>query len=254
MIKLENVSFKYKKRTVTDSISMTLECGEICSVIGANGSGKTTLLRLISRLLTPQSGNIEIDGKNIGEYSTKEYAKKVSLLPQSRPIPAVTVYDYVAGGRYPYLGFSGKLSVKDTDAVEKAVSLTGIHFLIDKKLTELSGGERQRVYFAQILAQDTPYVLLDEPGTHLDIMNLAETENLMSALRERGKGIISVSHDLSSAIKNSDRILVLEDGKAMFFGTPREAIDKGITEAVFGVRCYEQTVDGETEYFFRRIK
>ena len=252
MIKVNNISFGYKRKKILSGVSLTVEGGELCSVIGVNGSGKTTLLRILARALAPIDGSVEVCGKGASEYTQKDYAKLISYLPQQRYVPSATVYDYVSAGRYPYLGFSGRLTAKDEKAIENAVGLTGIGELLDKRLTELSGGELQRVYFAQLLTQGTPFILLDEPATHLDVSNLADTEELILSLRQSGRGIVSVSHDLSSALRLSDKLLVLDGGSAAFYGTPSEALSSGVIERVFGVRVFEQTIDGEIEYFFKK--
>lgn len=252
MIKANDLTFGYKSGTVLRGVSLTLSEGELCSVIGANGSGKTTLIRLLARLSAPREGSIEIDGKSAADYTQKEYARKVSLLPQERTFPTVTVSDLIASGRYPYLGFSGKFGDSDIRALDRAVSLTGTEAFLSKKVTELSGGERQRVAFALLLAQDTPYILLDEPSTHLDLRGASETDRLIQSLKEDGKGILSVSHDLSSALKYSDKLLILDGGCVAFYGTPYGAIESGAIEKAFGVTCVKYTDGGETEYFFKK--
>ena len=254
MIKVENISFSYKKHKILDEISLNVEKGELCSVIGINGSGKSTLIRLLGRTLSPSSGSIEVDGTSSVLFSPKDYAKKVSRLPQSRDIPAVSAADFIVGGRYPHLGFSGRLSEDDLTALDKAVKLTYTEHLLHKPLRELSGGERQRVYFAMILAQDTPYVLLDEPATYLDASGRLELYRLINMLKKDGKGVLSVSHDLSFALTSSDKLLLLDKGKAAFYGNPNDKDPIPSIEAVFGVKCIKCTADSETEYFFKEFE
>ena len=251
MIKINELVFGYKKKNVINGISFTLERGELCSLIGTNGSGKTTLIRLIDRSLTPRGGSVTVDSILAADHSAKEYARKISRLPQSRGVPSVSVADLIAGGRYPYLGFSGKLTENDIQKLNAAIELTDTAHLLSRDMRELSGGERQRVYFAMLLAQDTPYVLLDEPATFLDVAAQIELYSLIKKLKDMGKGILSVSHDLSFALKYSDKILLLENGKAAFYGTPSDPELLASIEKVFGVRCLEQVVDGEKEYFFK---
>ena len=252
MINAQNISFSYKTKTILDGISLTLEKGELCSIIGVNGSGKTTLIRLLGRSLVPSCGTIEVDGRASRLYSPKDFEKKISRLPQSRELPISSVADFIASGRYPYLGFSGKLSESDICALDKAVELTDTAHLLNKSMRELSGGERQRVYFAMLLAQDTPYVLLDEPVTYLDAPGRIELYELIQMLKDEGKGILSVSHDLSFALAHSDKLLLLENGRAAFYGSPDDTKLIPSLERVFGIKCIQCNVEGETEYFFKK--
>lgn len=252
MIEVKDLTFSYGRTPVLFGLSFTLAPGELFSVIGANGCGKTTLLSVLARMLPDFGGSITVDGRDIVSYSSREYARKVSLLSQERQTPEMTVADYVAAGRYPYVGFSGRMSSDDEEAVDRAVRATNIGSFLSKRLGELSGGERQRVYFALLMAQDTTYVLLDEPSSHLDVPSAIAVNETVTAMRQSGKGIISVSHDLSSALKYSDRILLLRDGRAAFLGSPADAVTSGEIEKAFGVRCYPVTVDGEPEYLFKK--
>ena len=251
MIKVCDLSFGYKNHKILGGISLTLEAGELCSVIGVNGSGKTTLIKLLGRLLTPDSGSIEVDERPISDYTPKDLAKKISRLSQSRDIPDVSVSDLIASGRYPYLGFSGRLGDSDISVLNSATEMTNTSSLLGRNVRKLSGGERQRVYFAMLLAQDTPYVLLDEPATYLDAASRFELYRLIGRMKEMGKGILSVSHDLPYAIKHSDKILILDGGNAVFYGPPSDHNALEIIEKVFGVRCVESIVDGEKEYFIK---
>ena len=252
MIEVKELTFSYGRVPVLCGLSFTLAPGELCSVVGVNGCGKTTLLSLLSRRLSPSGGTIEVDGRRAESYSSKEYARKISLLSQERQVSNMAVADYVAAGRYPYVGFSGRMTREDENAVACAVKAAGIEAFLHKRLTELSGGERQRVYFALLMAQDTPYVLMDEPCSHLDLPSAVALNGLVSALRDSGKAVLSVSHDLSAAMKCSDRILLLDRGRLVYDGVPdsEECFD-GL-ERVFGVCCHKVSVDGQIEYFFKK--
>ena len=252
MIEVKDLTFGYGRVPLLCGISFTLSQGELCSVVGVNGCGKTTLLSLLSRRLSPSEGTVEVDGRRAEGYSSREYARKISLLSQERQVSNMTVCDYVAAGRYPYVGFSGRMTEEDEHAVERAVRAAGIESFLQRRLTELSGGERQRVYFALLMAQDTPYVLMDEPCSHMDLPSAVAMNELVSTLRDSGKGILAVSHDLASSLKHSDRILLLENGRLVYNGAPDcEACFDGL-ERVFGLRCHKITIDGQTEYFFKR--
>lgn len=250
MIEVKNVSFSYGKENVLDNISTQFRQGEICAVLGVNGSGKTTLLRLLSRLSKPTEGSIELDGKPFSAYERKEFAKNIAMLPQCRAIPSISVYEFVSHGRFPYLGFSRMLAVRDKEMIEKAISYTGLNNMRNKNLNALSGGERQRAYIAMLIAQDTKYVILDEPTTYLDIAHNFEVMEMMCMMRDSGKGVAVVLHDLSQALKYSDKVLILENGKTAFYGTPPDAVESGSIERVFGVECTSRKYGDCTEYIF----
>lgn len=251
MIKLENVSFSYGKNSVLKNISSVFERGKLHCIIGPNGCGKTTLIRLISKLENMQEGKISIDGKEIQDYSIKEYAKKVALLPQGRNIPSISVKSFVSHGRFPYLGFSRKMTEKDKKAVENALLTTECSLFADRSMKELSGGERQRAYIAMLVAQDTPYVLLDEPTTYLDIKQRLDFMSLTAELKNSGKGVIAVLHDLPTALKFSDCVTIMKDGEILLTAPPAILAKSDIWETVFNVQCKEITIDGEKEYIFK---
>ncbi len=246
MIKAENISFCYGKKQVLNDVSAQFHKGEICCVLGVNGCGKTTLLKLLGRRLKAQSGTLSLDGRDYDVFEGKEFAAFVSSLPQSRTLLSIRAEELVAHGRYPYLGFSRRLREEDKAAVEKAIELTGIAEFRDKNVNALSGGERQRVYIAMLLAQNTPYVLLDEPTTFLDIRHAMDITRLMTEMKTQGKGVVAVMHDLPSALKIADRILLLDSGRVAFSGSADELLAGGYIEKVFSVRC--RRVEGE--YFF----
>ena len=254
MIKAENLCFSYGGKQIIKNLSALFHPGELCSVIGVNGCGKTTFLRLLSHKLSSSEGSITVDGKSIASYSPKEYAKIVSVLPQYRPTPSISVYDLVSHGRFPYLGFSRRLTAKDTEKIEASLFTTDTMQFAQADIKKLSGGERQRAYIAMLLAQDTKYLLLDEPAAHLDIAHSFEVMELLCKLSSQGKGIITVMHDLSLAFKFSDRILLLDNGNASVFDSAKTLItSKKLTDA-FGISCQCIRVNGKNEYVFDSVK
>lgn len=251
MIELKNLSFAYGDHNTLSNINIKFTKGRLYSVIGPNGSGKTTLIKLISRLLEPESGSIEIDGKGISDYRRKELARKVAILPQSRPTPDMTVQSLVSSGRFPYLGFSGKLTRTDEAIVKKALADTHTAGFAHRNIRELSGGERQRVYLAMLLAQDTPAVLLDEPTTYLDISHQFAVMDILTHMRSTGKCVITVLHDISAALKYSDRVIVMERGNIISLGTPEETVAGGVISKVFGVDCEQIYLKNKPEYIIK---
>ena len=237
MFQVENLHFSYGKTPVLQEISLAFTPGNLIGLIGPNGSGKTTLLRLLAGLENPRQGRILLDGRAQSTFSPREYARRVALLPQSRSVPALTVGELAALGRYPYGGLSQSLSAADKLAVEQALETAGVSHLICRDLRQLSGGQRQRAFLAMALAQDTPWLLLDEPTTWLDLRSQYEVMTLLQQLARQGRGVVAVLHDLPMALELCDRMVLLENGRLQAAGTPEELAVSGSMDRVFGLRC-----------------
>lgn len=251
MIQLDDLNFSYGGRTVLHNISAAFSPGKLYAVLGPNGSGKTTLIRLLSRLLQPDSGSLTLDGKSYACYGRKDFARQLALLPQARPIPAISVQDLVSHGRFPYLGLSRTPGKDDLDAVERAMAAVNVQAFAGRDLRQLSGGERQRVYLALLLAQDTRYVLLDEPTTYLDASAQFSVMENLKCMSQDGKCVIAVLHDLNLALSFADEICLLDQGRIAAFGAPEALVEQGVLDRVFSIRCRSVVVDGIKEYIIR---
>ena len=254
MIELDRVTAGYPGRPVLQDIRLGFETGEITSLIGPNGCGKTTLLRAACGLLPLQDGQVLYDGKPLGKFGRKEFARLVAILPQTRDIPSIRAGQLVAHGRYPHLSFGRDLTKADREKIAWAMEATGTAGLAEKELSQLSGGERQRVYLAMTLAQDTQVLFLDEPTTYLDIGQKFEVMELVRQIHRMGKTVVMVLHDLPLALSCGDRLAVLSDGALVRTGTPEEIYQSGVLETVFGVRQGRaQTADG-WQYYCRSLE
>lgn len=235
LIKLDRFSFDIGKKTILDSISLSVNEGEYFSLIGPNGAGKTTLLKCLMRILTGGRGSITLNNKPLSNYSQKELARLMSYVPQSdgRSLP-FTVEEFVMMGRYPYLSPFTSISKEDKQAVKDAVDLTGIAHLVERRLDTLSGGERQTVYIASALTQGSRIVLLDEPTTFLDPKHESDILGIIKKInREYGITIISVTHDINSAVLHSDRIAIIKNGKIIFVGNAGDVLNNNILDEVY---------------------
>ena len=252
MIKLNNIAAGYNKVEIIKNISIDFEEGSITSIIGKNGCGKTTLLKTASNLLKPFRGQITLKGMDISSVPNKELAKKVSFLPQLRAVPNITVYNLVMHGRYPYLGFSRTPQRLDKEIVENAIENMRLEKYIDKNVQNLSGGQRQKVYLAMVLAQDTDIIFLDEPTTYLDINHQLEILETIKKLKQMGKTIVMVLHDLSNALSYSDRICLMENGEITIYDTPQAVYESGEIDRVFNVLSTQVTAgdEGKKQYVF----
>lgn len=251
MIKLADVCFSYKTEQIISGLNLEINKGEFLGVIGINGSGKSTLLRILSRLVRYKSGSITLDGKSYDSFSRREFAKYVSFLPQTRNVPQMSAYDFVASGRYPYLDFTGKLKSIDIQKIENAIEMSELSGLSKKNLSELSGGERQRAYIAMALAQDTPYIFLDEPTSFLDVSHRLELMKLLCNLRNSGKGVVAAIHDISLTGACCDKVLILEKGRPSLKVTPEEVFGNGYIDEAFNVKSYCFEICGKKEYILK---
>ncbi len=233
MIELKKVTAGYPSKTVLSEISLSVPKGTLISVIGKNGSGKSTLLKTVIGIINAKSGEMLVDGES--ELSRQSMAKKVSYLAQGKSVSDMTVEQLVLHGRFPHLSYPRRYSKKDREISSAALRQMGIADIAGTPLSALSGGMRQKAYIAMALAQDTDYILLDEPTTYLDISNQVELMKILRSLADRGKGIVAVMHDLPLAFGFSDRIAVIKDAKIAAFDTPQKICDSGIVQEVFGI-------------------
>lgn len=250
MIEIKNLSFAYGKTKILDDISLTLSNKKLYGIIGPNGCGKSTLLKLISGILKPTLGNILIDGKDISTVNRNDLSLKLGFMPQTRPLPDMTVADYVLCGRFPHRNIKGNTLEKDRQNLNFSLALTDTANFVDRPINQLSGGERQRVYLALLLAQQTETVLCDEPTTYLDIKSNLSVMNILSRMKNEGKCVVAVLHDIVSALKFCDEIILMDNGKIIEIGAP-ESITKGENlNKVFGVSCKEIITEKGKNYIF----
>lgn len=215
MIEIKNLCKYYGDKKVVSDVSFNIEKGKITSFIGPNGAGKSTVLSMISRLMDIDKGEVYIEGKELKKWDSKELSKKVSILRQSNNINIrLTIKELVSFGRFPYC--EGKLKKEDEELVLNAIEYMKLSDIKDKYLDELSGGQRQRAYIAMIIAQDTDYILLDEPLNNLDMKHSVEMMKLLKEMvNDLGKTIVIVLHDINFASCYSDNIVALKDGKVV---------------------------------------
>ena len=219
MIEIKNLKTGYAGKIVLEIDSLNFKEGEVTAIVGLNGSGKSTLLKSIVGITTHQ-GSIIIDGKKSSGLSHKKRAGLVSYLPQTLPVANLDIYTLACHGRFPYMGYSKVLGAQDLELVEKGLRLTDLWELREKNLSEVSGGERQRAYLAMGIAQNTKYILLDEPATYMDIKHQLEIMKILKELAAEGRSIIFSSHDLPQSFSVSDKVCLLKNGRLIAEGGP----------------------------------
>ncbi|MCC2931310.1 MULTISPECIES: petrobactin ABC transporter ATP-binding protein YclP [Bacillus] len=245
MVEVKNVSKQYGGKVVLEETSVTIQKGKITSFIGPNGAGKSTLLSIMSRLIKKDSGEIFIDGEEIGTCDSKELAKKMSILKQANQINIrLTIKDLVSFGRFPYS--QGRLTEEDWVHINQALSYMKLEEIQDKYLDQLSGGQCQRAFIAMVIAQDTDYIFLDEPLNNLDMKHSVEIMKLLKRLvEELGKTIVIVIHDINFASVYSDHIVALKNGRIVKEGPPEEIIETSVLEEIYDMTIPIQTIDNQ---------
>lgn len=242
---VERLTKKYDGKAVVDSVSFEISKGKVLSLIGPNGAGKSTVIGIISRLIAQDAGLVNFDGKDIFKWKSKELAKRLAILTQTNNIQMkLTVRELVAFGRFPYSG--GRLNEEDEELVDKVIHYMELEEFEDRFIDELSGGQRQRAYIAMVIAQDTEYVLLDEPTNNLDIYHAT---NMMKIVRrlcdELGKTVVLVLHEINYAAFYSDYICAFVDGKIAKFGTVKEVMTKENLSEIYRVDFEIQEIQGK---------
>lgn len=232
MIDLQNVSFSYGREKILHQVSCRMANGEVVGLIGPNGAGKSTLLRLCARILKPLEGSVLVDERPAGDYAAKAFARQLAFLPQSRPTPAISVRSLVTLGRFAH----GK---GDREAVEAAMQTVGIASLAERDVRTLSGGQRQMAYLAMLLAQESPNVLLDEPFTHLDIGAQLDVARVIRQMKDAGKCVVVVMHDLILLDQVCGRAVLMDSGRIVYDGNAADCLRSNALQDAFGVRILE---------------
>lgn len=227
----------YQDNLIVKNMNIQLENNAITTIIGPNGCGKSTLLKAITRIIPHSSGSILLDGQSIAKENTKKLAQKMAILPQTHDSAlGLTVGELVSYGRFPYQKGIGKLTPKDYEVINWALTVTNTLDYKFRTVDSLSGGQRQRVWIAMALAQETEIIFLDEPTTYLDLAHQLEVLELLKKLNEtQNRTIVMVLHDLNHAARFSDYIIALKDGSLIKAGTCEEVMQKDILKVVFNI-------------------
>jgi len=242
---IDKLSKRYGSKTVVDSISIEIPKKAVTSMIGPNGAGKSTVFNMLARLIARDAGIVDFNGKDIEKWKSKELAKKIAILTQSNNIQMkLTIRELVAFGRFPYSG--GRLTEEDEAIISKAIAYLELEDIQHQFIDEISGGQRQRAYIAMVIAQDTEYILLDEPTNNLDIYHAT---NMMKIVRrlcdELDKTVILVLHEINYAAFYSDYICALVDGRIAKFGAVDEVMTKEVLSSIYNVDFEIMRIEGK---------
>lgn len=245
MISIRNLQKTYDEKTVVDDVSIDFPHRKVISMIGPNGAGKSTVLGMVARLVARSAGVIEFKGRDVSDWKSRELAKHLAILTQSNNIQMkLTVRELVAFGRFPHSGTH--LGKKDWDLVDRAISYMELEDFRDRFIDEMSGGQRQRAMIAMVLAQDTEYILLDEPTNNLDIYHATQMMKLVRRLcDELGKTVILVLHEINLAAFYSDFICAFVKGRIAAWGAVEEVMTQQKLKEIYGVDFEVHRIDGK---------
>ncbi len=245
MIQIQNLDKSIQNKPILKDINVDIKKGRLTSLIGPNGAGKSTLLSAISRLFEYEKGTITIEDKSVLDYKSDDLAKKLSILKQTNHTEMnITVEQLVNFGRFPYS--KGRMKKEDYEKVEYALDLLQLKEIRDRNIKTLSGGQRQRAYIAMTIAQDTDYILLDEPLNNLDMKHSVQIMQILRALcRELDKTIIIVLHDINFASCYSDDIIALKDGEIIKADTKDNVIQSDILKELYEMDVHIEEIRGQ---------
>lgn len=244
MITVRSLAKSYGERQVLSDVDLDLPAGGVIGLVGANGAGKSTLLSVIARLLGADAGTVEVGGLNVATAPGRQLATVLSVLKQDNHLAVrLTVRDLVGFGRYPHN--RGRPTEHDETIVDQALEWMDLTELANRYLDEMSGGQRQRAFVAMVLAQETPYMLLDEPLNNLDMVHsVAMMRRLRAAAHELERTVVVVMHDINMAAAWSDRIVAMREGRVVLQGTPEETMTRECLSKVFGMDVPVHEIDG----------
>lgn len=243
-IETQSVCSSYGDTQVLHDVTACFAQGGVTSLIGPNGAGKSTLLGVMSRLQTADKGHVLVDGVDVSKNAGRELARRLAVLRQENSMAIrLTVRELVGFGRFPHNG--GRPAPDDIEHVEYALSAMELEEFADRYLDELSGGQRQRAHIAMVLAQDTDYVLLDEPLNNLDLRHATSIMRLLRrTAAERGKTIVLVIHDINIAAAYSDRIIAMKEGRIIADGAPADIMRTDVLGEVYDMDMQVTQVAG----------
>ena len=232
-VDIEHRGFGYKGSPVLRDIDISLDGPGLYCIIGPNGVGKSTLVKCMMKILSPTSGRILVNGRDIEDISLKEYSRMATFVPSGTPdVFSLTVMDTVL------TGLSGiNRGYRRIEKAYAAMSLLGIEDLAMRDAGSLSAGQRQKVAIARGLIRDTELLILDEPTSNLDIRHQVYVTEMLEALARRtSKMIVMISHDINIASKYADQMIVLEEPGVVFgIGAPEDIVDDGMLDRVYGI-------------------
>lgn len=237
-IETQKLSVGYNGKVLLSDIELRVKKGEILVLIGPNGAGKSTILKNIIREMQPVSGNIFIKGKNIKDFTNRQYAKTISVvLTEKIKTEMMTCRDVVAMGRYPYTNYFGRLTKEDEKIVTNSLEKVSALDIADKDFSQISDGQRQRIMLARAICQKPEVIVLDEPTSFLDIRHKIELLDILQemAVKEQVAVIVSL-HEIELAEKIADYVMCVGADRTIEFGRPKDIFTDSRICSLYGLQ------------------
>jgi len=237
VISARGVRIEVAGRPLLDGMNFDILPGEFVAVLGSNGVGKTTLLRAMNGRHGPSAGTLALDGRAIADLDGTTRARSMAFMTSDdAPIDNLTAREVVATGRYPFhRWWQWNATREDEAAIDGALQAVGMRELGERAFETLSSGERQRIWLALGLAQEAPYLLLDEPTSHLDVRFSHEILGLLREQARAGKAIVCAIHDINDAAAFADRMLLLGDRRIVAWDTPERVLTADNLHLAYGI-------------------
>ncbi|WP_449369893.1 ABC transporter ATP-binding protein [Thiomonas sp.] len=236
MIDVEHLTVGYGQQQVVKNVSLQLAPGETVALLGPNGCGKTTLLKTLCGIHPPLAGSVRIDGLDLATLSAPARARRIAYVPQQhRMVFAYNVLDVVMMGRLAGRSLIARPAPEDFTAVRTVLTRLGIEALAASSYVALSGGQRQQVLIARALAQDAPYLLLDEPASSLDYGNQLRLLDVLNQLRDDGRAVLFTTHHPDHAFVVASRVILMQSGRFIAEGAPAQCMGRVQLAALYAL-------------------
>lgn len=234
LLSSQSLCIGYAGKPLATNLHLSPKPGQFTALLGLNGAGKSTLLRTLAGLQPALSGQVLLGGKPIEKLGPQILSRSISLVLTARPsVQHLSVRELLALGRSPHTGWGGRMQAQDWQAVERALEWVGLSHYAHREANSLSDGEFQKAMIGRALAQDTPFLLLDEPTAHLDVPNRISIFSLLQTLAsETGKAVLIATHELDMALAYCHQIWALSP-QGLFQGTPQTLLHSGALARAF---------------------
>ena len=236
ILELHHINFSRQRAPLLMDVTLKIPAKKMLAIMGLNGSGKTTLTKIMSGALVAQSGQCLLHGKKIQDYSAQQRARRLAYVPQDFPTHfPYTLKEFVLMGRFVWQEGGFFYKKEDHDKVAAALEKLDLTPMRNRSIATLSGGERQRALIARALVQDSEVMIFDEPVNHLDMRHRIFLLDFLQCLREQGKTIIAVMHDLQDVRGYFEDVILLDQGKVICHDSVSKALTADLVSQVFRV-------------------